>query len=209
MAATVSSPTPITMMQSQAEAPALDRELVGRMFDMTDGQWEAKVRSWNPQSGIVDGEILYQGEVAGQFMRTLNVHARCVIHVSYGLKANYQRRGFTRTWIAHCLDAYREAGFETVKVMASGDGRIVWAKLGFEVNAYEWDSLLHDVAQQIEALTFSGEINADEISQRSRQLIELRSGSPRLLELLAVPYDAAGVECALEHLSWHGSLNLH
>lgn len=184
----------------------LDETDMRLIFEYERGPWKVVVTHVNLVSGNVDGAIYYDGEYSGNFLRHLNAETGRIVHITYGLK--HKRMGFTREYYAHCLDAYRQYGFEQVIVSASGDGRVAWAKFGFEANYEQWQSTLTAAMEQVDTLRRDGAIDSGEATRRRRALRVLMASEPSMLSLLDVPFDAAGERSVLESLNWRGTLTL-
>lgn len=72
-----------------------------------------------------------------------------VMHVEFNLDEEWRGRGIGRAFIERSVERYAERGFTTIEVNASGDGSVVWAKMGFEFPYGKPTTALREAASQI------------------------------------------------------------
>jgi hypothetical protein len=139
----------------------------------------------------VTGIVLLNGNPVGQFARRVSADGRSVNHSVLELIEGARNLGFAGEWIRRCRERYRAAGIELIHVDAVDDGRVVWARMGFEIDDIEW----HDTLDR--ALALDG-IDAAAVKA-------LRSSEPCVLALADIRV-AGGAASALEQLDWTGSM---
>lgn len=185
------------MTQTQHQ-PFTEDELRG-LFEDAFGDWQVIVthvqRGWITRARMrgqrVEGWVMLNGVRVGKFSRRLNDDRCSVNHTSLNLDEDARGKGFASQWVARCRERYRSMGIERIDVDAIEDGRIVWARMGFEVtDAAEWDDLLNR-AQCIEGVDAAA-------------VEALRDGTPCVLALAEVSVADAG--SALARLDWSGSM---
>jgi hypothetical protein len=174
------------------------------MFRFDQDGWRVEVMP-NMKCRSVEGRIYMDGKLVGNFCRMWQ--AAEMQHISFGLCAPAQRKGFATKYLAHCFAAYRAMGFEQVRVCAQGAGRTAWAKFDFEVSDAEWRRLLGQIDTQRETQLALGQISQSDYDAWYMHMLHLADMHPDLAELDEIEWEAGGESC-LARLDWEGTLAL-
>lgn len=82
-------------------------------------------------SVLVAGQLFIGGESVGTIARVFMSNGEVRQHV-FELEANVQRQGIASRFKREMEKRYRMAGFTSMTLTASGDGRYAWARLGYD-----------------------------------------------------------------------------